>query len=287
MIPERAYFSRADYEAATDAVRSRIRHKPQIGVILGSGLSQLAEAIQAAESVPYGDLPHWPASTVEGHAGRLVVGRLEGQVVAVMQGRAHYYEGYSMAQIGLPVRVMRLLGIHTLIVTNAAGGLNPAFRAGEIMLITDHINLVGMGGANPLRGPNDEFFGPRFPDMSQAYDPDLRRLAWETARAEGVPLQQGVYVGLAGPSFESPADVRFLRLIGADAVGMSTVPEVITARHAGLRVMGLSGISNVLDPDRAAETTHEEVLAAGRVVAPRLIAILRGVLRRLPPSGPG
>ncbi|HHS96860.1 MAG TPA: purine-nucleoside phosphorylase, partial [Chloroflexi bacterium] len=226
---------------------------------------------------------HFPQATVEGHAGRLVVGRLEGRVVMVMQGRAHYYEGYSMAQVTLPIRVMQVLGVGTLIVTNAAGGLNLDFRAGDVMVIRDHINLIGMAGQSPLRGPNLDRFGPRFPDMTRAYDPTLRALALDVARKAGIPAWEGVYVCLAGPNFETPADVRFLRMIGADAVGMSTVPEVIVARHGRMRVLGLSGISNVLsgEDEPAAETTHEEVLEAGRLLAPRLETIVRGVLRRL------
>jgi purine-nucleoside phosphorylase len=200
-----------------------------------------------------------------------------------MQGRVHYYEGYPMSQVTLPIRVMQLLGVELLILTNAAGGINKTFKAGDLMLITDHINLLGMTGANPLRGPNDDTLGPRFPDMSRVYDPELRKLALEAAGEAGIPLKQGVYMCLAGPSFETPADVRFLRLIGADAVGMSTVPEATVARHGGLRVLGISGISNTAidSGDEAPVTTHEEVLEAGKIIAPRLEAILRGVLRKL------
>jgi purine-nucleoside phosphorylase len=241
----------------------------------------LADAVEDGVVIPYGEIPHFPVSTVEGHVGRLVVGRLEGQAVAVMQGRAHYYEGYSMAEIGFPVRVLQVLGIEILVITNAAGGLNAEFRAGDPMLITDHINLIGMSGLNPLRGPNLDDLGPRFPDMSRAYDPELRTLARQVAREAGVVLREGVYICLAGPSFETPADLRFLRVIGADAVGMSTVPEATVARHGGTRVLGLSGISNVLPVEGAppVETTHEEVLEAGRMLVPRLEAIIRGVLR--------
>jgi purine-nucleoside phosphorylase len=211
----------------------------------------------------------------------LVVGHLEGRPVMVMQGRAHYYEGYSMAQITLPVRVMQALGVKVLIVTNAAGGLNPSFRPGDVMLIRDHINLIGMAGLSPLRGPNLDRFGPRFPDMSCAYDPDLRTMARAVAQEAGIPVHEGVYICLAGPSFETPADIRFLRLIGADAVGMSTVPEVTVARHGGMRVLGLSGISNVAAAEGENVASHEEVLEAGRVLAPRLETIIRGVLRGL------
>jgi purine-nucleoside phosphorylase len=197
-----------------------------------------------------------------------------------MQGRVHFYEGYSMSQVTLPIRMMQVLGLHMVILTNAAGGVNPAFKAGDVMLITDHVNLIGMAGQNPLRGPNDESFGPRFPDMSQPYDPALGDLALQVAAQNQIDLKQGIYVCLAGPSFESPADVRFLRLIGADAVGMSTVPETVVARHGGLRVLGLSGISNSLTGESAGqETTHEEVLEAGRVLVPKMMTIIRGVLR--------
>jgi purine-nucleoside phosphorylase len=200
-----------------------------------------------------------------------------------MRGRAHYYEGYSMAQVTFPIRVMQVLGVEVLIVTNAAGGLNPGFRAGDVMLITDHVNLIGMAGLNSLRGPNLGEFGPRFPDMSEPYDPTLCRSAREIAAKEKVPLREGVYICLAGPSFETRADLRFLRLIGADAVGMSTVPEVTVARHGGMRVLGLCGISNVAPGEEAlpAETTHEEVLQAGQMLVPRLEAIIRGVLKAL------
>lgn len=279
--------TRLHYEEAAAAIRSHTRHLPTIGLILGSGLGSLAEQAAEADVVPYGAIPHWPASTVEGHTGRLFIGRLEGRTVALMQGRAHFYEGYSTAEITLPVRVLRLLGIQMLIVTNAAGGLNPEFRPGDVMLITDHINLLGMAGFSPLRGPNDESFGPRFPDMSGAYDAGLRQLALDVADAEHLQLRQGVYVGLAGPSFETPADLRFLRLIGADAVGMSTVPEVTVARHAGMRVLGLSGISNVPASKGTSETTHTEVLEAGQVIGPILMTLVRGVLRRLTPNDTG
>lgn len=270
-------------DEAVDEIERSVRITPEIGIILGSGLSVVADAVEAEAILPYKDLPHFPRSTVEGHEGRLVIGRLEGHDVFVMQGRAHYYEGYSMAEVTLPIRVMQALGAEILVVTNAAGGLDPHFAAGDVMILSDHINLIGMAGQSPLRGPNLDRFGPRFPDMSQAYDPKLRALARDAASEAGVPVHEGVYVCLAGPNYETPADVRFLRLIGADAVGMSTVPEVIVARHGGMRVLGLSGISNVLVAEHGAshETTHEEVLEAGRLLAPRMEAIIRGVLRRL------
>ena len=199
----------------------------------------------------------------------------------VMQGRAHYYEGYSMAQFGLPVRVMQRLGVQTLIVTNAAGAVNPDFSPGDLMLITDHLNLLGMAGPNPLRGPNLDELGPRFPDMSRAYDRELCDLARQVASQNDIILQEGVYICLAGPSFETPADLRFLRAIGADAVGMSTVPEVTVARHANQRVLGISGISNKANLDGNTITTHEEVLEAGQVIVPKLTTLIRGVLRQL------
>jgi purine-nucleoside phosphorylase len=279
-----AFLGRAEFETACAAIRRRTQHTPQIGLILGSGLGGLAEAVEDADHIPYQNIPHWPSSTVLGHSGQLVIGRFEGHQVMVMQGRAHYYEGYSIDQITLPIRVMQLMGVAALIVTNAAGGLNPAFHAGDLMLISDHIALIAMAGLNPLRGPNDETLGPRFPDMSEAYDVALQALAKRVAARLGIPLQEGVYVCLAGPSFETPADLRFLRTIGADAVGMSTVPEVIVARHGGLRVLGISGISNMarFEPSPEQLTTHDEVLATGQVIVPRLTALIRGILRALP-----
>jgi purine-nucleoside phosphorylase len=274
----------AHFEEAAAAIRAATRHQPDVGLVLGSGLGPLAEAVEDADIIPADAIPHWPRSTVQGHVGRLVVGRLEGQCVLVQQGRAHHYEGLSMRQITLPIRVMQLLGLHTVILTNAAGGINPAYRPGELMLITDHLNLMGMAGQSPLRGPNVEAWGPRFPDMSQVYDRELRGLAVAEAQASGLTLHQGIYVCLGGPSFETPADLRFLRGAGADAVGMSTVPEATVARHGGLRVLGFSGISNAANLDGDTVTTHEEVLAAGKAIVPKLTTIIRGVLRRL--SGP-
>ncbi len=281
------FFTRKEFAEAADFIRSRTEHEPTIGLILGTGLNPLAEEIQAATVIPYSEVPHFPAATIEGHVGRLIIGELEGQKILVMQGRAHYYEGYSPQHIVLPIRAMQLLGIDILMVTNAAGGLNPAFRAGDLMLITDHINLVGMAGLNPLRGPNDPELGPRFVDMSQAYDLKLRGMALGVAQDLGITLHQGVYVCLAGPSFETPADLRFLRLIGADAVGMSTVPEVNVARHAGMRVLGISGISNVavFEPRGESKDVHEEVLEAGAILVPRLTALLKGVIRLLAGKG--
>jgi purine-nucleoside phosphorylase len=265
----------------SDAVHSRINITPRVGLILGSGLNSLANSVENAQIIPFRELPNWPLSTVMGHSGQLVIGQLESQPVFVLQGRVHYYEGYSMSQVTLPVRVMNLLKIEILIVTNAAGGINPDFAPGDVMLITDHLNLAGMSGLNPLIGPNLDEMGPRFPDMSQAYDRALAELARNAARKAGIILREGVYAGLSGPSFETPADLRFLRVAGADSVGMSTVPEVTVARHGGMRVLGFSGISNKANLDGSTITTHQEVMEAGQVITPKMEKIIRGVLRSL------
>ncbi len=266
-------------DEAVSVIQKRIKQMPEVGLILGTGLGDLAESVKPAVIIPYSEIPHWPKSTIQGHKGRLVIGTLEGKPVIIMQGRAHYYEGYSMPIIGFPVRVMIRLGIKTLIVTNAAGAINPEYKPGEIMLIRDHISLIAMGGLNPLRGPNIDEFGERFPDMSQPYDLDLLNLAYKVAVDKKVNAQKGVYVCLAGPSFETPADLRFLQVMGADAVGMSTVPEVIVARHARIKVLGISGISNKANLDGSTITTHEEVLEAGKQLVPKLDAVIHGVLR--------
>ncbi len=277
----REFVTLEQIDQAADFIRKRIDVQPRLGMILGSGLGPLANTVEDAVVIPFGEIPHWPVSTVIGHEGSLVVGKLEDHDVFVMQGRVHYYEGYPMDQVTFPVRVMQRLGIEIMVVTNAAGAVNPDFEPGDLMLITDHLNLIGMAGPNPLRGPNLEEFGPRFPDMSQAYDKDLIKLAREVAEEEDFRLHEGVYVSLAGPSFETPADLRFLLSIGVDAVGMSTVPEVTVARHGGTRVMGVSGISNKANLDGSTVTTHEEVLEAGRVMVPKLITLIRQVLRHL------
>jgi len=277
-IPTREHF-----DEAAAAIRQATALRPKVAIVLGSGLSALADAVQQPVAIDFHDIPHFPVSSIPGHRGRLVLGELEGQSVAVMQGRTHYYEGYSIQHVTLPVRVLSLLGVKTIILTNAAGGLNKRFSSGDLMLIVDHINLVGMAGINPLRGPNDAQFGPRFLDMSKAYDRELGRLAWDAAAAEGIPMHRGVYVGLAGPTFETPAEIRFLRLMGGDAVGMSTTSEAVVARHSGLRVLGISGISNVAidDADSTSEASHEEVLEAGALMTPRMTAVIRGVLAHL------
>ena len=277
------FYTRQEYEAAAEFIRSQTNHYPRVGIVLGSGLNPLAEAVEDADRITYERVPFFPNPTVEGHRGQIVLGKLAGTTVFVLQGRVHFYEGYPIQQVVFPIRVMQVMGITTLIITNAAGGLDPAYQPGELMLIKDHINLIGMAGANPLFGPNDASLGPRFPDMSQAYDPELRALARVVAREEDIPLHEGVYVGLAGPSFETPADIRFLRLIGADAVGMSTEAEVTAARHGGLRVLGVSNISNVVlfEPRPGQQASHAEVLAAGQQAVPRLTALVLGVLARL------
>lgn len=276
-------FSNAEYNEAADFLRAATTLQPHIGLVLGSGLNSLADAIDDATVIEYADIPHFPTSTVHGHAGRMVIGTLEGQAVCTMQGRFHFYEGYSMAQVTLPVRVMKRLGVKTLILTNAAGGLNPNFRVGDLMLINDHINLPGMVGNNPLMGPNMEEFGTRFPPMNRAYTPRLRTLAQKRAQALDVQLHQGVYVALSGPVFETAAEVRMLRAWGGDAVGMSTAPEATVAQHAGMEVLAFSTITNVaIDVlDAEEEPHHEEVAIAGRRAVPALTRLLRGVLAQI------
>ena len=274
----------ADYQKAVDLIQQKTALKPKIGLVLGSGLGVLADTLENRVIIPYSQIPGWPQSTVHGHQGNLVIGELEGQVVAAQQGRAHFYEGYTMHEVTFPIRVMRFLGIHTVILTNAAGGVNPSYRVGDLMLIEDHINLPGMVGANPLMGPNDDNIGDRFVGLAQAYDRSLRQLAQEIGNANSIPLHSGVYCAVSGPSFETPAEIRMIRTLGADAVGMSTVHEVLVARHAGLRVMACSGITNeAIDAvDTDYETNHEEVLEAGKVIVPRLTTVLKGVLKNFP-----
>ena len=274
-------FSLAQFDEIAGAIRSKAKQQPKIAIILGSGLGSMSESLENPVFIPFNDLPYWPVSTVPGHVGRLVFGKLEGQSIMVMQGRIHFYEGYTMQQVTLPIRVMQRLGIDTLVVTNAAGAVNPDFAPGDLMLITDHINFVGLAGFNPLFGPNIDEMGPRFPDMSQAYDRELINLARVASTEISIELREGIYIGLSGPSFEGPADLRFLRLIGADAVGMSTVSEVTVARHGNTRVLGISGISNKANLDGSSITTHEEVLEAGRIIAPKMEKLIRSILRKL------
>ncbi|GIV59083.1 MAG: purine nucleoside phosphorylase [Rhodothermaceae bacterium] len=271
---------RRQVEAAAATVRERLRVVPRIGLILGTGLGTLADEIDVDVTMPYETLPHFPLSTVESHHGKLLAGRLGGVPVLALQGRFHLYEGYSPRQVTFPVRVLGVLGIETLLISNAAGGMNPHFRRGDLMLVTDHINLQG---ANPLEGPNIAEWGPRFPDMSEPYDPELRRLAEARALELGIKLQQGVYVAVTGPNLETRAEYRFLRSIGADAVGMSTVPEVIVARHMNLRVMAVSVITDECFPDALEPVSLEAVLAAAAEAGPRLAALTKAVVTALVP----
>ncbi len=276
-------FERADYLAAVEAIRSHTNFPAKVGVVLGSGLGGLADAVENAVSIPYSQIPKFPLSTVHGHAGELVIGTLEGSPVVVQRGRTHFYEGYTPQQVVFPVRVMRYLGVNTLILTNAAGGINTGYRVADVMILNDHINFVGMIGNNPLMGPNDDSLGTRFPGMSQTYDRDLRNHARQAAQENNVPFHEGVYLCLSGPTFETPAEIRMIRMLGADAVGMSTVHEVIAARHAGMKVLAMSGITNeCIDAiDTPLDTNHEEVLEAGKLLVPRMSAIIRGVLKNL------
>jgi purine-nucleoside phosphorylase len=265
---------------AAAAVQSRSDLKPAVGLILGSGLGDLAVEIRDATAIPYGEIPHFPRSTVVGHAGRLLLGMLEDVPVVVMQGRFHFYEGYTMQAITLPVRVMRVLGAHTLIVTNAAGGLNPAYRPGDFMLIRDHINFLSLAGMNPLLGANDERLGERFPPLARAYDAGLRGLARTVAISwPEITLHEGVYAMVGGPSYETAAELKFLRTIGADAVGMSTAPEVVVARHMGMRVLGISLITNAATGDETQEVNHAEVLAAADAARPKFTSLVKGIVQ--------
>ncbi len=264
-------------------IRNQTKQTPRVVIVTGSGLAGLGDAVTSPDVIPYSEIPGFPQSTVEGHPGELVFGQLEGQSVVVQRGRSHFYEGYPISQVTLPLRVFRALGADTVILTNAAGGVNPAWKAGDLMLITDHIGLPGMAGNNPLFGTNNPELGPRFPIMAGAYDYALGQKAKAVARELGFTLREGVYCWVAGPSFETPAEIRFLRTIGGDAVGMSTVPEVIVARHGGMRVLGFSLISNIADDKQptgpVAAQVHEQVLEAGRQAVERLSALIRGVLR--------
>ena len=265
-------------QAAADYIKAHTKLRPSVGLILGSGLGVLGDQVDPAETLAYADIPGFPVSTVEGHAGRLVFGVLEGKPSVIMQGRFHYYEGYTMDQVVFPVRVMKLLGVETLLVTNAAGGVNTAFRPGDLMLITDHIKFFT---DSPLRGHNIDSFGPRFNDMSDAYTRNLRRLAREAANRLGITVHEGVYAHMPGPSFETPAEIRMLRTLGADAVGMSTVPEVIAAAHAGLRVLGRSARSTMAAGILDQPLSHQEVMETGLHVRDTFIALVRGVVGAL------
>lgn len=265
-------------QAAAGLIRARIGQAPDVGIILGTGLGDLAGAIELAVAIPYREIPGFPLSTVESHAGRLLAGTLGGRPVVAMQGRFHYYEGYSLRQVTFPVRVLHALGAGSLVVSNACGGMNPAWQAGDLMLMTDHINLLG---DNPLVGPNDERLGPRFPDMSAPYDPRLADLARAVAAERGIILREGTYVAVAGPNLETRAEYRMLRALGADVVGMSTVPEVIVARHEGMRVLGISIITDLCIPETLEPASLEKILAIAAVAEPRLTALVKGVVSRM------
>ena len=256
-------------------LKDRIEQLPEIGLLTGTGLGECAESLEIYASFEYEDIPHFPTSTVESHLGRLLFGGMQGKQVIVLQGRFHLYEGYSELEVSFPIRVMQELGVKVLLLINAAGGLNPQFKAGDIMIIEDHINLTG---SNPLIGPNEACWGIRFPDMIHAYDKKLSVLAEKAGKKAGISLQKGTYVGLKGPSLETPAEVRFLRTIGADAVGFSTIQEVITAVHGGIKVLGLSTITNVHDPDQPVPATFEQIITVAKHALPGLEMIIRNVV---------
>ena len=265
-------------EEAAAALRSRCGAPPQTAVVLGSGLGAFADTLLEPIATPYGDLPHWPVPTAIGHEGRIVVGTVAGKRVAVLAGRVHIYEGHEAARVGFATRVVARLGVTQIILTNAAGGINTGLAEGALMLIDDHINLLC---GNPLTGPNDERFGPRFPDMTEVYSTRLRTIADEAGRARGIPLAHGIYVAVPGPSYETPAEIRFLRSMGADAVGMSTVPEAIAARHMGVEVLGISCITNVAAGLAPHPVDHKDVIATAHRVRGSFIALLEGIIERL------
>src|SRR5476649_1275531 len=271
-------FTRA--ESAAMVIRMQLSQKPQLGtpeiaVVLGSGLGAFADELKDSVAIPYGDIPNFPRSTAVGHAGRMVVGKIGNLTVTAMQGRVHQYEGYSSREAAFPVRVLGRLGIKSLVLTNAAGGINSAYAQGALVVLSDHINLQGN---NPLNGPNDDRFGTRFPGMSEAYNARYRRIATDAARSLGIDLKEGVYAALTGPSYETPAEIRYLRTIGADLVGMSTVPEVIVARHMGIRVLGISCVTNMAAGILDRPLDHSEVLETGERVKGQFIALLRAVI---------
>jgi len=270
--------SKAIIDEAAEFIRSKSGVRPEIGLILGSGLGVLGDDLEDSVTIPYADIPHFPVSTVEGHAGELVLGKLQGRSVALMRGRFHMYEGYEPERTALPVRVMKALGVGSLLVTNAAGGINLAYKPGNLMLISDHLNLTGR---NPLVGPNDNALGVRFPDMSEAYSRRLRAIARQTAEELGIAVQEGVYAGLLGPNYETPAEIRMLRTMGADAVGMSTVSEVIVARHSGIEVLGISCISNMAAGILDQPLSHEEVMETTELVKAQFISLVLNVLPKV------
>ena len=267
-----------EIEEIAEFIAGQTQEEPSVGIILGTGLGALVEKISITQALPYEAIPHFPRTTVEGHAGRLILARFAGKNILVMQGRFHFYEGYPLTRVTFPVRVMRKLGVKILIISNAAGGLNPTFTPGDVMVISDHINFTGQ---NPLIGPNLDALGPRFPDMAAVYDRVLIDLAEQVAIEEKIKLQRGVYVGVLGPNMETPAETRFLRMIGADAVGMSTIPEVIVAVHCGLRILGLSAISNINRPDCMKPAPLEEILANAALAGHKMTRIVEGVLKKI------
>ncbi|NTV52470.1 MAG: purine-nucleoside phosphorylase [Candidatus Firestonebacteria bacterium] len=268
----------AQVQEAVKVIRKHTALKPEVAMTLGTGLGALAHEFKPVVKIPYADIPHFPLSTVETHAGQLLIGKLQGKTVVAMQGRFHRYEGYDLKQVTFPVRVMRALGAKTYMVFSACGGIHRDFYAGDLMLLKDHINLMG---DNPLIGPNDTRLGPRFPDLFDAYDSKLRALAMATAREQKLPLQQGVYAALTGPTLETVAEYRYLQTVGADCVGMSTVPEVIVARHAGLRVLGIGVITDRCVPDQVGPANIEEIIHAAMQAEPKLTRLVKGVLSRL------
>ncbi len=269
---------RQNIQEAIDYIRNYTQMQPEVGIILGTGLGELANEIDKVVELSYADIPHFPVSTVETHAGKLIFGKLGNKSVVAMQGRFHYYEGYSMKQITFPIRVMKFLGVHTLVISNAAGGMNPLYRKGDLMLMEDHINLLG---DNPLIGPNDDELGPRFPDMSEPYSQRLLALAEEIALEEKIKVQRGVYVAVSGPNLETRAEYRFLRGIGADVVGMSTVPEVIVARHMNMEVFGVSVITDECFPDALEPADVADIIKTANEAQPRLTLLMKRVIEKL------
>lgn len=274
--------SETDYNVKLAEARTylgeRIAVVPELGVILGSGLGAFADLVEEKVVIPYQDIPHFPVSTVEGHAGQLVFGKVQGRPVVVMQGRFHYYEGYTMQEVTFPIRVMQVLGVKGLIVTNAAGGINAAFSSGELVLIKDHLNLMG---DNPLRGANLSNLGPRFPDMSEGYNSEWRQKALAIAKELGINPQEGVYVAVSGPSYETPAEIRYMRTIGADMVGMSTVPEVIVANHGGMRVLGISCVTNMAAGILPQKLNHNEVMETAERVGKQFVSFVQALVEAL------
>ena len=265
-------------EKAARIIRARANTDVSVAIVLGSGLGAFAEALQNATAISYDEIPGFAHATVQGHAGRLVIGKIGERMVAAMQGRFHFYEGYSLEEVTFPIRVLKLLGVRTLVLTNAAGALNVEFAPGSLMVISDHINLLG---ANPLTGPNDDRFGPRFPDLTSVYAADLQNLVIEAARAMGLPMRRGVYAALSGPSYETPAEIHMVRTLGADAVGMSTVPEAIVARHMDIEVVGISCITNLAAGVTSRPIDHGQVMAIGERVRDQFSELLRRVVQRL------